>query len=184
MVLYMINYPTIQQKIREEIESVCGDSLPSLAHRARWGKIASSIQLCNQLTFIAFHSLPFTDAFITEVMRMSSVAPLGVPHLAMKETQLLGFTIPKVLPSDIEYSKISNYLTNQFKIRNREASFRSISILCCKTPKCGTTQKISDQNVTWTPTENCSETKPLLLSALVIILRRKIKQARIILTVF
>ncbi|EFX83937.1 hypothetical protein DAPPUDRAFT_194538 [Daphnia pulex] len=74
MVLYMINYPTIQQKIREEIENVCGDSLPSLAHRA---------------------SLPFTDAFITEVMRMSSVAPLGIPHLAMKETQLLGFTIPK-----------------------------------------------------------------------------------------
>jgi hypothetical protein len=31
----MINYPTIQQKIREEIENVCGDSLPSLEHRAR-----------------------------------------------------------------------------------------------------------------------------------------------------
>ena len=43
------------------------------------------------------YSLPFTEAFIAEVMRMSSVAPLGAPHLAMKETQLQGFTIPKVL---------------------------------------------------------------------------------------
>ena len=42
------------------------------------------------------HSLPFTDAFITEVMRMSSVVPLGVPHFAMNDTQLQGFTIPKV----------------------------------------------------------------------------------------
>ncbi|XP_046454340.1 methyl farnesoate epoxidase-like isoform X1 [Daphnia pulex] len=73
-VLYMINYPAIQQKMREEIKNVCGDSLPSLAHRA---------------------SLPFTEAFVMEVLRMSNVVALGVPHLAMNETQLLGFTIPK-----------------------------------------------------------------------------------------
>ncbi|XP_046654690.1 methyl farnesoate epoxidase-like [Daphnia pulicaria] len=78
-VLSMINYPSIRQKMREELENVCGDSLPSLAHRA---------------------SLPLTVAFITEVMRMSSVAPLGIPHLAMKKTQLLGFTIPKGNPEN------------------------------------------------------------------------------------
>ena len=30
MVLYMINYPAIQQKLHDELVNVCGDSLPSL----------------------------------------------------------------------------------------------------------------------------------------------------------
>jgi hypothetical protein len=31
----MINYPIIQQKVRDELEEICGDSLPSLAHQQR-----------------------------------------------------------------------------------------------------------------------------------------------------
>lgn len=31
----MINYPTIQQKVRDELKEICGDSLPSLAHQPR-----------------------------------------------------------------------------------------------------------------------------------------------------
>jgi hypothetical protein len=31
----MINYPIIQQKVRDELEEICGDSLPSLAHQPR-----------------------------------------------------------------------------------------------------------------------------------------------------
>jgi NAD dependent epimerase/dehydratase family enzyme len=38
MVLYMINYPAIQQKLHDELVNVCGDSLPSLTHRARFKK--------------------------------------------------------------------------------------------------------------------------------------------------
>jgi hypothetical protein len=41
----------------------------------------------------------------------TSVAPLGVPHVAMKETQLQGFTIPKVLHC------LYNYVIIQFKQR-------------------------------------------------------------------
>nr|CAH0098576.1 unnamed protein product [Daphnia galeata] len=73
-VLYLIHYPEVQQKMREELDNVCGDSLPSLAHRSR---------------------LPYTEAVLMEVMRMASIAPLAIPHRAMKETQLQGFTIPK-----------------------------------------------------------------------------------------
>ncbi|XP_046454405.1 methyl farnesoate epoxidase-like [Daphnia pulex] len=73
-ILSMINYPIIQQKVRDELEEICGDSLPSLAHQPR---------------------LPYTEAVLMEVMRMSPIAPLAVPHRAMKDTQLQGFTIPK-----------------------------------------------------------------------------------------
>ncbi|EFX83960.1 hypothetical protein DAPPUDRAFT_47261 [Daphnia pulex] len=74
VVLYMIHYPTIQQKIRDELDDICGDSLPSLAHRSR---------------------LSYTEAVLMEVTRTASVVPLAVPHRAMKNTQLQGFTIPK-----------------------------------------------------------------------------------------
>jgi cytochrome P450 len=40
--------------------------------------------------------LPYTEAVLMEVMRIATIAPAGVPHCAMKETQLQGFTIPKV----------------------------------------------------------------------------------------
>ncbi|EFX62803.1 hypothetical protein DAPPUDRAFT_67675, partial [Daphnia pulex] len=39
--------------------------------------------------------LPYTEAVLMEVMRIASITPLAVPHCAMKDTQLQGFTIPK-----------------------------------------------------------------------------------------
>ncbi|XP_032795655.1 methyl farnesoate epoxidase [Daphnia magna] len=73
-ILYLIHYPEIQQKLWEEINQICGDSLPSLSHRSR---------------------LPYTEAVLMEVIRLSSVAPLAVPHCALRETHLQGFTIPQ-----------------------------------------------------------------------------------------
>ena len=34
-VLYLMNYPEMQSKIQSELDDVCGDSLPTLAHRSR-----------------------------------------------------------------------------------------------------------------------------------------------------
>lgn len=42
------------------------------------------------------NSLPFTEAVLMEAQRMSTIAPFTVPHYALKETQLQGYTIPKV----------------------------------------------------------------------------------------
>ncbi|KAI9552867.1 hypothetical protein GHT06_020751 [Daphnia sinensis] len=73
-ILYLIHYPKIQQKMWEELDYVCGDSLPSFAYRSR---------------------LPYTEAVLMEVIRVSSVVPLAVPHCAVRETHLQGFTIPQ-----------------------------------------------------------------------------------------
>ena len=43
------------------------------------------------------YSLPYTEAFIAEVMRIRPIAPLTVPHCAAKDTLLQGFKIPKVI---------------------------------------------------------------------------------------
>ena len=53
-----------------------------------------NLERCERVKLIC--SLPFTDAVLMEAQRISSIAPLAVPHFALKETQLQGYTIPKV----------------------------------------------------------------------------------------
>ena len=56
----MAEYPDIQRKVAMEIEKVTGhERLPSLEDRGR---------------------LPYTEATMMEVLRFSSILPLGVPH--------------------------------------------------------------------------------------------------------
>lgn len=55
--LYMLHYPNVKRKVREELSKVVGDRrLPKLADRG---------------------SLNYTEATIFEIQRMANVAPLG-----------------------------------------------------------------------------------------------------------
>ncbi|XP_046394154.1 methyl farnesoate epoxidase-like [Ischnura elegans] len=76
--LYMILYPEVLSKVQEELDKVVGrDRLPSLEDRP---------------------SLPYVEATINEVLRLSTVAPLAVPHspwYAEKDAELQGYIIPK-----------------------------------------------------------------------------------------
>ncbi|XP_072245748.1 cytochrome P450 2J2-like [Leuresthes tenuis] len=73
--LYMSKYPEIQEKVQAEVDRVIGQSRqPSMEDRA---------------------NLPYTDAVIHEVQRMSNIVPLSLPHATNKEVQLGGYTIPK-----------------------------------------------------------------------------------------
>lgn len=75
MVLYMCLYPDIQEKVQEEIDAVIGrDRIPSLTDKG---------------------CLPFTEATIMEVQRMTVVVPLAIPHMASQTTVFRGYTIPK-----------------------------------------------------------------------------------------
>jgi len=66
--------------MQEELDAVCGSSLPNFSQRA---------------------SLPYSEAVLMEIQRISSIAPLTVPHVAMKETQLQGYTIPEVVSESL-----------------------------------------------------------------------------------
>lgn len=41
-------------------------------------------------------SLPFTDAVLHEVQRFLDIVPFSLPHYALKDISLRGYTIPKV----------------------------------------------------------------------------------------
>ncbi|XP_026887548.2 cytochrome P450 2U1 [Electrophorus electricus] len=75
MVLYMCLHPDVQEKVQQEIDAVLGSGrLPSLTDKG---------------------TLPYTEATIMEVMRMTVVVPLSVPHMASRTTEFRGYTIPK-----------------------------------------------------------------------------------------
>ncbi|XP_033742964.1 cytochrome P450 2B1-like [Pecten maximus] len=74
-IVYLIHNKHIQDKLRQEIETVVGCSrLPSLADKS---------------------DMPYYEAFITEVFRMGNITPLAVPHGALKDIHFRGMVIPK-----------------------------------------------------------------------------------------
>ncbi|XP_034036269.1 cytochrome P450 2J5-like [Thalassophryne amazonica] len=73
--VYLINYPNIQEKVQEEIDRVIGQTRsPTVADRP---------------------NLPYTDAVIHEVQRMGNILPLNGIRKATKDTTLGGYFIPK-----------------------------------------------------------------------------------------
>ncbi|KXJ73478.1 hypothetical protein RP20_CCG015763 [Aedes albopictus] len=68
-------HPEVVQKMQAEIDDVVGNGrLPSLDDRI---------------------NLPYTEATLREGMRLDTLVPSGVAHLAMKDTTLRGYDIPK-----------------------------------------------------------------------------------------
>ncbi|KAF7203377.1 cytochrome P450 2J4 [Nothobranchius furzeri] len=73
--LFMINYPHIQERVQAEIDAVIGPSRqPSTTDR---------------------ESMPYTDAVIHEIQRMGNILPLNLLHMASKDTVLDKYTLPK-----------------------------------------------------------------------------------------
>jgi cytochrome P450 len=73
--VYMANNPDIQKKVQEELDRVLLDGrLPSLRDKA---------------------DLPYTEAVIQELQRLSAVAPQIIPHETLDDVTLSGFLIPK-----------------------------------------------------------------------------------------
>ncbi|KAK3738904.1 hypothetical protein RRG08_006472 [Elysia crispata] len=73
--LYMIHFPDIQEKFYEEIAKGIGTNrYPTGQDRA---------------------ALPYVNAVILEIQRLSSISPFAVTHRCNKETTVAGYTIPK-----------------------------------------------------------------------------------------
>lgn len=73
--VFALREPQLQSRVQEELDQVVGRRrLPSLDDMP---------------------NLPYTEAFILEVMRRVTVVPLGTTHSTSRDTMLDGLTIPK-----------------------------------------------------------------------------------------
>ncbi|KAH3708073.1 cytochrome P450 2U1-like [Dreissena polymorpha] len=73
-ILYMQEYPDVQNKCRDVLNEIYGHSNVYWSDRK---------------------NVPYIEAVIMEINRLSSNAGFTAPHTTEKETTLLGFTIPK-----------------------------------------------------------------------------------------
>ncbi|XP_059161815.1 cytochrome P450 2J4-like [Physella acuta] len=74
-VLYVLNYPEVQEKIyREIVENVGTDRMPNILDRTK---------------------LPYLGAVIMETLRLSSIVPYALPHSCYRDVEVNGYTIPK-----------------------------------------------------------------------------------------
>ncbi|XP_078485023.1 cytochrome P450 2D27-like [Ciona intestinalis] len=74
-VLCLIHHPEKQNKLRKEIFDVIGqEKTPSMKDKAQ---------------------MPYTCAFMQELFRFRTLAPLGVPHKITNDVQIEGWSIPK-----------------------------------------------------------------------------------------
>ncbi|XP_071521962.1 cytochrome P450 2L1-like isoform X2 [Panulirus ornatus] len=77
MSYYLATYPEVQRRMQEEVDEVLPKgTLATLEDRIR---------------------LPYTEAVLHEVLRKSSLVNLGVQHVAVRDTELGGYIIPKGL---------------------------------------------------------------------------------------
>ena len=75
LLAYIVNYPQFQERIQRELDANVGKSrLPVLQDK---------------------QNLPFTEAFILEVMRLSSIVPISLPHAPNRDAEFRGHRIPK-----------------------------------------------------------------------------------------
>lgn len=65
----------LQRKIQEEIDSKVGTDRP--------------------VTGEDKPNLPYTNAAIMELLRITSLAPLGAPHMTLKDTEIGGYSVPQ-----------------------------------------------------------------------------------------
>lgn len=73
--LAMTLNPSVQKKAHEEIDRVLGSGqIPTIALRKK---------------------LPYINAVVKEVLRWHPVAPMGIPHMSVKDDMWEGYYIPK-----------------------------------------------------------------------------------------
>ncbi|XP_064020933.1 cytochrome P450 2J6-like [Pogoniulus pusillus] len=73
--LYMVVYPDIQEKVQKELDAVVGRS--------------------HLICYEDRKKLPYTNAVIHEIQRYSNIILVALPRQSVKDTQLLGYPVPK-----------------------------------------------------------------------------------------
>ncbi|NXW66024.1 CP2J6 protein, partial [Eurystomus gularis] len=73
--LYMVVYPGVQEKVQKELDAVLGSS--------------------HLICYEDRKKLPYTNAVVHEIQRYCGVLLVALPRVSLKDTQVLGFPVPK-----------------------------------------------------------------------------------------
>ncbi|XP_062847867.1 steroid 21-hydroxylase [Trichomycterus rosablanca] len=73
-IAFLLYRPEVQTRVHEELSNVLKGQYPRYSDR---------------------HRLPYLSAVINEVLRLRPVAPLAVPHKAIRDSSIAGYFIPK-----------------------------------------------------------------------------------------
>ena len=73
-IIYMLHNPDVAHNVHEEIDRVLEKKLPSMKDK---------------------QDLPYVEATIMEIQRMSEIVLFGVPHSVLEDVEFRGYTIPK-----------------------------------------------------------------------------------------
>ncbi|EGG25212.1 cytochrome P450 family protein [Cavenderia fasciculata] len=82
VLLYVTNYPEIQQKVYEELKKVLADDVDDSDNNGM-------INLKHRI------NCPYTLAVIKEVMRVAPAAVFGLPRIAKEDVEIGGYTVTK-----------------------------------------------------------------------------------------
>lgn len=86
-ILYMAAYPEIQAEVHQELDRVIGKK--------------------EKVCFEDRINLPFTEAFLLELLRHVPHFPGGIPHSTINDTTINGYFIPKDTPVFINYYSLT-----------------------------------------------------------------------------
>ncbi|XP_065276794.1 cytochrome P450 2G1-like isoform X3 [Emys orbicularis] len=96
--LLLMKHPEVLGKMHEEIDRVIGQSrVPAIEDRSQ---------------------MPYTDAVIHEIQRVSDLIPMDLPHIVTRDTQFRGYTIPQ--GTEI-YPMLSTVLRDPSKFKTPES---------------------------------------------------------------
>ncbi|KAH9637223.1 hypothetical protein HF086_016245 [Spodoptera exigua] len=91
MLLHIVCNYDVQRKLHHEIDDIIGPLRPpALSDRTRYLITKPFDVICNCL-----YSMVYTEAVLLESLRISSVAAMGIPHMALDDARLGDYIIPK-----------------------------------------------------------------------------------------
>ena len=105
----MANYPDVQSKMQQEIDSVVPrNELPRLANKSQ---------------------LPYVEATMCEIMRSKTLSPLALFHETICDTIVASFHVPAktTVSVKLEYDTFSNFLLGGSKGRIQFVLDRSVT---------------------------------------------------------